>query len=65
MVIEYYTDQVYLDSEYLAGDAANIMWPFYSQGPGAWHVLALGIRAEENNELAFSAAKADKEKSSG
>lgn len=62
LVIEYYTDQVYLDSEYLAGDAANIMWPFYSQGPGAWHVLALGIRAEENNELAFSAAKADKEK---
>ncbi len=62
LVIEYYTDQVYLDSEYLAGDAANIMWPFYAQGPGAWHTLALGIRAEENNELAFSAAKADKEK---
>jgi peptide/nickel transport system substrate-binding protein len=63
VVIEYYTDQVFLDAEYVARDAANLMWPFYSQGPGAWHNLALGVRTEETNELAFSAAKADKQKS--
>lgn len=59
LVVEYYTDQVYLDAEYVAYDGANIMWPFYTQGTGAWHNLAVAARAEMGNELTFSKAKSD------
>lgn len=60
LVLEYYSDQYYLDAEI---NVSNPNWflffPYYTQGPGAWHNLAPAIMAEANNELAFSADKAD------
>ena len=34
-------------------------WPQYAYGPGAWHNIAIGVRAEMTGTLAFSSAKAD------
>lgn len=56
LIIENYSDAYYLDAEQFVGT----WYPYYAQGPGAWHTLALGIRAEVNQELAFSQDKADK-----
>jgi len=56
LVITTWDDQLYLDAEWLA--QAMTWWPSYSQGPGAWHNLATGIRAEAAGELALSADKA-------
>ncbi|MCK4392826.1 ABC transporter substrate-binding protein, partial [Candidatus Bipolaricaulota bacterium] len=56
LVIESYTNLAYLDAEWIA--AAWTWFPYYAQGPAAWHNLALGILADGNEELAFSAAKA-------
>lgn len=56
LIIESYTNMSYLDAEWIAGDWE--WFPYYAQGPGAWHNLALGILADGNEELAFSAAKA-------
>ena len=58
LVVEYYSDLWYIDAEENAAGAD--IYPFYNQGPGAWHNLALGIRAEANNEITFGSAKADK-----
>lgn len=55
LVIETYSDSVELDAE----ENINTWFPHYSQGSGAWHNLALGIRAEAAGKSAFSAAKAD------
>jgi len=33
------------------------MFPVYAQGPGVWHTIALGIRAEANKQLAFSGSR--------
>lgn len=54
LVIETYLDSSYLDAE------TNLMswWPNMNYGPGAWHNLAMGVRAEAAEELAFSSAKA-------
>ncbi len=54
LVIETYSDSYQLDAEL----SVSAWWPYYSQGQGAWHTLALGLMAEEEGELAFSAAKA-------
>jgi peptide/nickel transport system substrate-binding protein len=57
LVIESYTDLYYLDAEWIA---SGWTWDwYYAQGPGAWHNIAIGILAETDKELAFSAAKAD------
>jgi len=37
----------------------STLWPQYGYGEGAWHTVALGVLAEENQELAFTADKAD------
>lgn len=58
LVIEYYTDTWYADAEWIAEVAADDFWPYYSQGPGAWHTLAIGYLAEAERKLAFSADKA-------
>ena len=58
LVIEWYTDQWFLDAETVASDAAWWMWPYYAQGPGAWHTVAMGIRAQAERRLAFSLALA-------
>lgn len=62
LVVEYYTDTFSLDADERASIAAAGFWPNYAQGPGAWHSVALGIRAEAAKQAAFSADKAAKEK---
>lgn len=59
VVVEYYTDQVYLDAEYNAYNPIFYFWPYYNYGPGAWHNLALGIKADAAKELTFSKSKSD------
>lgn len=59
VTIEFYTDQVYLDAEYNAYDPCFYFWPYYNYGPGAWHNLALGIKADAAKELTFSKSKSD------
>ncbi len=53
LIVEYYSDAKQMDAELNVGD----MFPYYAQGPGMWHTIALGIRAEADNELAFSEVK--------
>ena len=54
LVAEVYSDQIFLDAEWIADNANSY---FYSSVP--WHTLAAGILAETNHELAFSSSKAD------
>ena len=61
LVVEVYRNLVYLDAESIAAFASAYFFPYYGFGPAApWHMLAPGIRAEANGELAFSEDKADK-----
>ncbi len=60
LVVEYYSDQTYLDAEWIADDASAIIFPVYSQGINPWHTIALGIQAETNKEIAFGTNKATK-----
>jgi peptide/nickel transport system substrate-binding protein len=55
LIVEFYSDQPYLDAEWLAYTAASFL---YSTTP--WHTLALGILAESHGRLTFSADKAEK-----
>jgi len=55
LVVEIYSDQIFPDVETIAATRAG---DFYSNVP--WHELALGVLAERNRELAFSASKADR-----
>jgi len=55
LVFEAYTDQVYQDAEWIAYGGA---WPTYQYGEGAWPTVTLGIMAEQDGDLAFSADKA-------
>ena len=59
LVIEFYSDSVYLDAEWIAADAAGTFFPDYAYGPGPWHMIAIGWLAEANNELAFTRDKAE------
>jgi peptide/nickel transport system substrate-binding protein len=62
LVIEFYSDQYFLDAESNVDYTFlpfPVFFPYYPQGPGAWHNLGLGVLAESNQELAFSASKAD------
>ncbi len=57
LTIEYYTDAYALDAEnnvvtFYPGSA-------YDYGTGSWEMFAIGILADSNGELAFSADKAD------
>ncbi|QOJ78458.1 ABC transporter substrate-binding protein [Infirmifilum lucidum] len=51
LVIEYYVNYTNLDAEYIVASFAG--WP-----GNPWHMLAIGIRAEEKGLLAFSSDKA-------
>ena len=53
LIVEYYSDFVSPCGE----EMITTLFPVYSQGPGMWHNIALGIRAEADNELAFSQTK--------
>ena len=55
LVIETYSNVFTLDAEL----AVSTWFPYYDQGPGFYHTLALGIMAEANKELAFSEDKSD------
>jgi peptide/nickel transport system substrate-binding protein len=55
LVIETYSDSLLLDAE----ENINTWWPYYAQGQGSWHALALGIMAEAAGETTFSTAKSD------
>lgn len=54
-VYEVYSTSWYMDAEQNLGD---IFATFYNYGTAPWHTLALGVLAEMNGELAFSASKA-------
>ena len=56
LVIETYSDDYTLDAE----QSVSTWFPTYQFGPGPWHTLALGLRAEAAGEVAFSTAKATK-----
>jgi peptide/nickel transport system substrate-binding protein len=58
LVFEVYSDLYYLDAEWIAVARAGYLMPEYAQGVSPWHVIALGIQAEEAKRLAFSASKA-------
>lgn len=58
LVIEYYTDNWQLDAE----SNVTSLYPgedTYPQGEAGWHNLAIGILAETDLDLAFSADKAE------
>ena len=57
LITETYSDLWYMDAEICA--MGTNWWPNYAQGPGMWHTLALGLRAEADNQLAFSADKSE------
>lgn len=59
LVIEYYSDAVYLDAEWIAAGAAGTFFPDYAYGPGPWHTVTIGWLAEANKELAFSKDKSE------
>lgn len=56
LVAEIYSTEWTLDAELMTG--AGSFWPLYGFGPGPWHTVALGIRAEMAGRAAFTAAKA-------
>ena len=58
LVVEVYTDLRLLDAEWLVAKAAELIYPFYEQGPGPWHVLAVLLWAEAQGKSALSQAKA-------
>lgn len=55
ITIEYYSDLYYLDAEWYIPS----LFPYFAQGQGAWHNMAIGYLAEVNEEVAYSASKAD------
>ncbi len=57
LIIETYSDVFTLDAEIMV----TTWFPnFYYENPGFWHVLAVGILAEQERSLAFTGDKADK-----
>lgn len=55
LVIESYSDSWTLDAEFMYGEYFPVD---INLGSGAWHNIALGIKAEINKEMTFSADKA-------
>jgi hypothetical protein len=55
LIIETHDDQYQLDAELNVAS----WWPTHSSGPAAWHNMAVGVRADAAQALAFSKAKAD------
>jgi len=62
LVIETYTDNYALESELIDQISQQTWYPTvsngYPYGTAPWHTVAMGIRAETNQDLAFTAAKA-------
>lgn len=55
-VYEVYSEAWYIDAEQNLGDIFAV---YYNYGAQPWHTLALGMLAEMNGELAFTASKAN------
>ena len=60
MTVEFYSDNWSLDAENAISNL-RALWPYYSQGEGAWHTVGLGVAGEAAGEAAFSADKATAE----
>ena len=58
LVVEVYTDLRFLDAEWLVAEAAELVYPFYEEGPGPWHVVAVLLWAEAQGKGALSQSKA-------
>lgn len=58
LVIEYYTDVIYPDAEWIAAEAADAFDPEMAFGPSPWHMVAIGWLAEKDKKLAFTEGKA-------
>jgi len=58
LVVEAYSEQFFPDAELIA--SARDVFPYYAQGPAAWHNLSLGIQAEAAKEAAFTSGKSTK-----
>jgi peptide/nickel transport system substrate-binding protein len=56
LVVEYYSDNFQLDAEINVSDG-RCGYPAFSQGNAPWHMLTLGLMAEEQQLLAFTTAK--------
>jgi len=59
LVCEFYTDNVYPDAEWIVSDVANWFYPIADFGPAPWHMITIGMLAEEKNLAAFTGDKAD------
>lgn len=55
-VYEVYSESWYIDAEQNLGDMFAV---YYNYGAAPWHTLVLGIMAEMEGELAFTASKAN------
>ncbi|MCL4868997.1 MAG: ABC transporter substrate-binding protein [Anaerolineae bacterium] len=55
LILETYTNNYQLDAE----QNINAWWPQYGFGSGAWHNLALGLRADAEGLAAFTSGKAN------
>ena len=55
VIIEYYADNYTPDAE----NNVTTLWPNWGFGSGAWHQMAVALKAEQAKELAFTKAKAD------
>ena len=60
LVLEFYTDNVYPDAEWIVNDVSLWFYPSADYGPTPWHMVTIGLLAEEKGLAAFTAAKADK-----
>ncbi|MFP4175869.1 MAG: ABC transporter substrate-binding protein [Candidatus Brocadiia bacterium] len=59
LAVEVYSDQIQKDAEMIAAGRAGYLFPSFGTSAAPWHMLAIGMRAEEDEELAFSKGKAD------
>jgi len=59
LIIDFYSDVIYLDAEYIVQAAADTFDPEMGQGGSPWHMLAIGWLAESKNLVAFGAKKAE------
>lgn len=58
LVVEYYTDMIYPDAEWIVTEAVDWFDPEMAFGPSPWHMVAIGMLAEQEKKLAFTGDKA-------
>jgi len=59
LVVEYYTDITYPDAEWIATEAVDWFDPEMTYGPSPWHMVAIGLLAEQQGQLAFTSDKSE------